>query len=415
MGDRMSFAFTKKNRSIKQKILNRELGLGQIRWAPPERMSTANGKSPSLIMLKSFPYKTQSVGVTASLLSRTIMSDEGEKENQSDHSGNPTINSDAFASHQASGREERREASDDDFHTVLPIDMDFHTSSSSSGFLPEHGVNTHRNFRSLDFPLHDPSRDSRRGRYSDFPFSPYRIPASDAYAQVGGMASTSMEEFVAVEETTRTSLQNPEVDSELANQYPTLTVYQNTLATPSRVPPPPPDYLFAENWWSYEIAHPEQHLQSELNFEPSTPAASRGLSGDTLEPDDGTLDRKPSATSAKFKKMGDGAGRTEKEAPKKKKKPRKIRSRAKRNSNGSSSSSSPSEGSPETKQSAVGTDEGIGPDADELREATTERARQALRSWHTRLNDLIRFRSEHHHSKFGVVTRFSTRKLPSFK
>ena len=409
MGDRTSLVLTKKNRSIKQNFLYRGLGLGQIRCAPPRPTSTEN---PSLIMLKSFPCKTQSVGVTASLLSLTIMSNDGEKENQSDPPENPTIRADTFvASHQATESEERREDSDDEFHNILPIDMDFHTSSSNSGFLTEHDVNPHRHFRTHDFRLNDPLPVSRSGRYPDFPFSPYMIQASDAYVQVGGTASTSMEELAAVEEAIRRSPRNQDVDSELANQFPTHTVDQNTSTTPRSVPPPPPDYLFAENWWEYEITHPGQHLSSELHFEPSPPVASRDLSGITAEPEDDALDRKPAASSFQFMKKGRGTGTT---AHKKITKPRKIRSRAKRNSSGSSSSSSPSAGSPETKQSDVGTSGGIGPDAQELQEATTERARQALQSWHNRLNDLIRFRSEHHHSKFGGVTRFSADRLLSF-
>jgi hypothetical protein len=254
------------------------------------------------------------------------------------------------------------------------------------------------------------------------------IEAADSNVQVGSNIHASMEELHAVEGVSilRTSSQDPHEDFDFDHRFPIHPVDQiaqiptrmvpplppDHLFATSVVPPAPPDHLFVDNWWNYApynfeyIQHdgyPGPNAPSELSTEPRTSLRTQTSRGSNEQTDDSSLDKKPPATSAP-KKKGRGTG---KQTPKKKTKPRKIRTRAHRSSNGSSSSSSPSATSAGAKNAGSSPE----PDAEELQEAKTERARQALKNWHERLNDLIRFRLEHGHGKFGFEARFRTRKL----
>lgn len=356
-------------------------------------------------MLNPPPCNTHSGIPSESLLSASIMSEKGDNDNRqhdlkSEVKSETKGDKDSTPDHERS--EERRDFSDDDNHSFPPIKIEFQAAYTDHASSPEQG-------------LHIPSFDVsiQGGRNADFPLSPYMIEASDSNVQVGSIINASMDALTAAE-----------VDSAHEDRLPAEQVETFAHMSGSVAPPAPPDHLFAESWWNsvaysvpytFEYVQHEgyqgQNLTPEFPGEPPTPVfdymtrASRPHDENT---DDSSLDRKPAASASLKNK---GKAKAGKQSPKKKKKPGKIRPRAQRTSNGSSSSSSTNAGRGGAKPDVGVYGRLEMPDSEELREATTDRARQALNSWHERLNDLIEFRREHGHSKFRlwILAAFANR------
>lgn len=129
-------------------------------------------------------------------------------------------------------------------------------------------------------------------------------------------------------------------------------------------------------------------------------APVEGIMPEYDDDDDSSLDRKPAALPRPARgRSHRGAnippkGKMEKVSPKKKARPKKRQIRASRQSYGSSSSSSPPSGGVSSPEYSF-----IKPDPEELNEAKTDRAREALMNWHERLRDLYKFKKEKGHSK----------------
>jgi len=375
-------------------------------------MSTENGVTRSLIMLKSFPCNAQSVRASSSSITLTRMSDNRETSTRNDNDPSPT--SDTEGRRTSRRGSVRRNEYEDDFRNILPLNIEYQTSSTTSGSLSEPREHIRIRFQPFEDAVPNPMPlppTLSSSSNVDFSFSPYRIEAADANVQVGGGISASMDELDPVDSHLRMSSHPArDIHSAYAHQFPTLSVDPYARAPHTNIPPPPPDTFFpSDSWWSYEYIHhegyPGPHMTSirpGFAVEPQMPGPTPASSGNNEETVDERTEKKPAATPGRRKKKGQGTGSSEKQAPRKKTTPRKIRSRAQRSSNGSSSSSSPSAGSPGAKKGDAEANELVGPDPDEIQQATTDRARQALKSWHQRLNDLVRFREIHGHSTFNL-------------
>lgn len=164
--------------------------------------------------------------------------------------------------------------------------------------------------------------------------------------------------------------------------------YPPPHASPARMPVP----------YHQQTRHlPNTPIQSQrYPFEAQVEGTEREYEDD----DDSSLDRKPAALPRPARgnrgATSQAKGKKEKDTPKKKSKPKKRQIRASRQSYGSSSSSSPGGGVSSSPEYSF-----IRPDPEELNEAKTDRAREALMNWHERLRDLYRFKKEKGHSKWN--------------
>lgn len=123
---------------------------------------------------------------------------------------------------------------------------------------------------------------------------------------------------------------------------------------------------------------------------PLVATATRDFDDDESTP----LSNKKKPTTSLLRDRVSGKVKADKGVPTKKAKPQKRRIRASRTSHGSGSSSSPTgRSSPEYGH--------IRPDPDELNEAKTDRAKEALLNWHERLRDLYRFKKANGHSEYN--------------